>query len=170
MSDIVNICIPFAPTADDGSARAFDPAWRSETVLALARAIEAEKAFDRMPILADALQDAGCEDVVLLRHCRECEQHEEWCWVLRQVIHPTEADDRGSRTLFGNLPRYNQPPWIGPISPRRFGSTVMSWVLIYGMIFVAVLFVAVFLHGLAGSSDTPTTKTPPLPPTSPARQ
>ncbi|MCE9562761.1 MAG: hypothetical protein K8U57_12005 [Planctomycetes bacterium] len=45
-----------------------DPSWRSSTAVALARGIDAEGAFDRLPILADALQDAGCEDEELLAH------------------------------------------------------------------------------------------------------
>lgn len=39
----------------------FSPEWRAETVVALASGIYAERAFDRLSVLADALQDAGCE-------------------------------------------------------------------------------------------------------------
>lgn len=45
--------------------------WSSATVIALAKTIFAELAFDRMPILADALEEAGCDDVDLLVHLRE---------------------------------------------------------------------------------------------------
>jgi hypothetical protein len=63
------------------------PEWLTSDVLALARGIYAEKAFDRMPILADALQDAGCDNDELLSHCR----HENWehvrgCWALELVL------------------------------------------------------------------------------------
>jgi hypothetical protein len=47
-----------------------DPSWLTPTILALARGIHADRAFDRMPILADALQDAGCEDNDILGHYR----------------------------------------------------------------------------------------------------
>jgi hypothetical protein len=47
-----------------------DPTWLTSDVLALARSIYDERAFDRMPILADALQDAGCGDEPVLDHCR----------------------------------------------------------------------------------------------------
>lgn len=46
------------------------PEWRTETVLALARAIYADRAFDLLPILADALEDVGCNATELLAHCR----------------------------------------------------------------------------------------------------
>jgi hypothetical protein len=49
---------------------ALDPAWRTSTVVALARGIAADGAIDRLPILADALQDAGCEDPDVLALCR----------------------------------------------------------------------------------------------------
>jgi hypothetical protein len=48
----------------------FPASWRSETVVALATAIRADGAFDRMPILADALEEAGCEDAGMLADCR----------------------------------------------------------------------------------------------------
>jgi hypothetical protein len=47
-----------------------DPSWLTSTVLALAEGIYSERAFDRLPILADALQDAGCENSDVLYHCR----------------------------------------------------------------------------------------------------
>ncbi|QEL17673.1 hypothetical protein [Limnoglobus roseus] len=48
----------------------FDSAWLTPTAVGLAEGIYADRAFDRMPILADAMQDAGCEDVDVLSHCR----------------------------------------------------------------------------------------------------
>jgi hypothetical protein len=47
-----------------------EPAWLTSDVLALARGIYDDHAFDRMPILADALQDAGCNADDILNHCR----------------------------------------------------------------------------------------------------
>ncbi len=70
---------PFRPEA-------FDPAWRSETVVALASGIYAERAFDRMPILADALEEAGCDSADILSHCRGPGPHVRGCWVVDAVL------------------------------------------------------------------------------------
>jgi hypothetical protein len=64
---------------------AFNPSWLTSTVLALTNGIYNEKAFDRMPILADALQDAGCDDEDVLNHCRQPGEHCRGCWVLDLV-------------------------------------------------------------------------------------
>lgn len=58
------------------------PSWLTTDVRLLARGIYEEKAFDRMPILADALQDAGCDSDDLLAHCRDASAaHVRGCWV-----------------------------------------------------------------------------------------
>jgi hypothetical protein len=61
-------------------------AWLTSDVLALARGIYDDKAFDRMPILADALQDAGCDNVNVLDHCREEREHVRGCWVIDMLL------------------------------------------------------------------------------------
>jgi hypothetical protein len=67
---------PFRPVA-------LDPAWLTSTVVALAEGIYAERAFDRMPILADGLQDAGCDNPDVLNHCRDASAtHVRGCWVI----------------------------------------------------------------------------------------
>jgi hypothetical protein len=64
----------------------FDPIWRTDTALSLARRMYESPAFDAMPILADALQDAGCEDEAILTHCRGDGPHVRGCWVVDLVL------------------------------------------------------------------------------------
>jgi hypothetical protein len=61
--------------------------WRTDTVLALARQMYDSREFGAMPILADALQDAGCENAVILGHCRDTNcVHVRGCWVVDSVL------------------------------------------------------------------------------------
>lgn len=64
----------------------FDAAWRTEAAVALAAGIYAEAAFDRLPVLADALEDAGCADPDILSHCRGDGPHVRGCWVVDLVL------------------------------------------------------------------------------------
>jgi hypothetical protein len=56
--------------------------WRDGTVAKIAQTIYEERAFDRLPILADALEDAGCTNEDILNHCRETGEHVRGCWVV----------------------------------------------------------------------------------------
>jgi hypothetical protein len=58
----------------------------TSTAVALARGIYEDRAFDRMPILADALQDAGCDNEDILDHCRGPEPHVRGCWVVDLLL------------------------------------------------------------------------------------
>jgi hypothetical protein len=61
-------------------------AWRTTSVTALAQSIYDDRAFDRMPILADALEDAGCDNADILGHCRGGGEHVRGCWVVDLVL------------------------------------------------------------------------------------
>lgn len=63
-----------------------NPSWLTSTVLALANCIYQEKAFDRMPFLADALQDAGCDNEDILNHCRRSGEHVRGCWCVDLIL------------------------------------------------------------------------------------
>ena len=63
--------------------------WHNGLVTQLARDIDEGRAFDRMPILGDALEDAGCTDVALLRHCHDDREHVRGCWVLDLILSAT---------------------------------------------------------------------------------
>ena len=64
----------------------FDPTWRTLSVVRLAQTIYDERAFDKMPELADALERAGCRDEAILNHCREPGEHVRGCWVVDLVL------------------------------------------------------------------------------------
>jgi hypothetical protein len=64
----------------------FSPNWRTDTVLSLARQMYDSRDFGAMPILADALQDAGCESADVLGHCRGPGPHVRGCWVVDLVL------------------------------------------------------------------------------------
>jgi hypothetical protein len=57
-------------------------AWNDGTVAKLAAAIYDERRFADLPILADALEDAGCADAAVLAHCRGGGEHVRGCWVV----------------------------------------------------------------------------------------
>jgi hypothetical protein len=68
------------------NSAAFNPAWRSADTTGLARAIYDDRAFERLPILADALMDAVCDDEDILNHCRSSGPHVRGCWVVDLVL------------------------------------------------------------------------------------
>jgi hypothetical protein len=70
---------PFRPVV-------FDPAWLTPTVTSLASSIYADRAFDRMPMLADALEEAGCDHADILLHCRGDGPHVRGCWVVDAIL------------------------------------------------------------------------------------
>ena len=64
----------------------FHADWRTTLVVNLARDMYWRREFSAMPILADALQDAGCTDREILTHCQNRQQHVRGCWVLDQIL------------------------------------------------------------------------------------
>jgi hypothetical protein len=71
---------PFRPVV-------FEPTWRTDTAVSLARGMYDSRDFAAMPILADALQDAGCDRDDILSHCRDPHQaHVRGCWVVDLVL------------------------------------------------------------------------------------
>jgi hypothetical protein len=70
---------PFRPAS-------LDPSWVTSTVVSLARQMYASRDYSAMPILADALQDAGCDSTDVLAHCRGPGPHIRGCWVVDLVL------------------------------------------------------------------------------------
>jgi hypothetical protein len=60
--------------------------WRRSTVLKSAKTIYDDRAFDRMPELADALEAAGCTNKDVLEHCRGGGPHVRGCWVVDLLL------------------------------------------------------------------------------------
>ncbi len=60
--------------------------WNDGTVRRLARSAYEDRAFDRLPILADALEDAGCDNDDLLNHCRGPGGHSRGCWAIDSLL------------------------------------------------------------------------------------
>jgi hypothetical protein len=60
--------------------------WKEGTISKLAQAIYQEGAFDRLPIVADALEEAGCTDAAILDHCRGPGPHIRGCWVVDLIL------------------------------------------------------------------------------------
>jgi len=69
---------PFCPVCIDPAWLA----WNNGTAVKIAQSIYDDRAFDRLPIMADALEDAGCQDADILGHCRHSGQHVRGCWVV----------------------------------------------------------------------------------------
>lgn len=70
---------PFRPVS-------IESAWLAPNVVALAQAIYNERAFDRLPELANALVVVGCEDKQILGHCRSEGPHVRGCWVVDLML------------------------------------------------------------------------------------
>jgi hypothetical protein len=61
-------------------------AWNDRTVTKLAQASYDERRFKSLPILADALEDAGCDNADILAHCRDPGPHVRGCWVVDLLL------------------------------------------------------------------------------------
>jgi hypothetical protein len=78
--------------------RSLQESWLTSTVSTLAQSIYADRAFDRLRILADALEEAGCTDAEVFAHCRGPGPHVRGCWVVDLVLEGSSVapafDDR----------------------------------------------------------------------------
>jgi hypothetical protein len=81
LRDLVGL-LPFVPVEVDPGWLV----WDGGLVPKLARALYDEGRFEDLPVLADALEDAGCDSRPLLRHCREPGHHVRGCWAVDLVL------------------------------------------------------------------------------------
>ncbi len=65
---------------------AFEATWRTRAAVALARQVHEGRDYSLLPILGDALQDAGCDHAGILSHCRAERLHVRGCWVVDHVL------------------------------------------------------------------------------------
>jgi hypothetical protein len=67
-------------------AVALHPPWVTPAVTGLAETIYQQRAFDLLPVLADALEDAGCDNAEVLNHCRSTSTHARGCWIVDLLL------------------------------------------------------------------------------------
>jgi hypothetical protein len=60
--------------------------WNDGAVLKLAHIIYDERRFADLPLLADALEEAGCTNADLVAHCCQRGEHEHGCWALELLL------------------------------------------------------------------------------------
>ena len=58
----------------------------SSNLIALTQGIYADRRFEAIPVLADALEEAGCYDAEIMNHCRELRPHSRGCWVVDLLL------------------------------------------------------------------------------------
>jgi hypothetical protein len=68
----------------------FHKDWLDSNVVGIAKCMDATRDFSMMPMLADALQDSGCENPAILDHCHLTKEHVRGCWVLESILHKPE--------------------------------------------------------------------------------
>jgi hypothetical protein len=72
---------------NQGWILSFDPAWRTSDVMSLAKSIVEAQDFSGLPVLADAIQEAGCNKEYILNHLRDPHAtHVRGCWALDLVL------------------------------------------------------------------------------------
>jgi hypothetical protein len=86
LDDVIHVCDAWVRL---GATVPVDPAWlawNGGTVAKIAGGVQQDRAFDRLPILADALEEAGSTDLAILDHCRGPGPHFRGCWVVDLLL------------------------------------------------------------------------------------
>jgi len=63
-----------------------DSTWLTPAVRSVAKVAYDERRFEDLPVLADALEEAGCDSADILSHCRGPGRHVRGCWVLDMLL------------------------------------------------------------------------------------
>jgi hypothetical protein len=61
-------------------------AWKEGTIVRIAQVIREQSQYEHLPILGDALEEAGCDNEEVLGHCRQPGKHADRCWVLEWIF------------------------------------------------------------------------------------
>jgi hypothetical protein len=83
---------PFRPLPPRKGRRAWEEQfrrwreWNERAAFKLAEVIYREARFDDTPVLADALEDAGCAEAAILEHLRSPGPHVRGCWALSLLL------------------------------------------------------------------------------------
>jgi hypothetical protein len=88
-----------------------DPAWlnwRGCLLWSMAEEIYEQRRFEDLPILADALEETGCTESVLLAHLRQAGQHHRGCWALDLLLDREPLARRGLVAVRGK----RSPPYL----------------------------------------------------------
>jgi hypothetical protein len=60
--------------------------WNDGLLVSMARRMYDSRDFSDMPVLADALEEAGCDTEEILLHCRQPSEHVRGCWCLDLLL------------------------------------------------------------------------------------
>jgi len=60
--------------------------WHGGLLASMARRMYDSRDFSDLPVLADALEEAGCQDQDILGHCRSGGEHVRGCWVIDLLL------------------------------------------------------------------------------------
>jgi len=171
-------CMPLSAVVwPPGGPPLIDPQWRTPTVLALARDIAESGANEILPILADALEDAGCDNQYVLNHCRKCAVHIPMCWVTSAVLQNPARPKPQTKTQppSGRFRAISvSKPGLGGRAPRsvrairreRWLNLGCNWACCFGPFFLMALLLAIVVVQvvleLLGLREPPGVK-PPIP-------
>jgi hypothetical protein len=96
---------PFRPVA-------IEPSWRTSAVVTLARQMYESRDFTPMPIVSDALLDAGCDHSDVIAHCRSDRPHVRGCWLVDLLLKPTGYREEPTDSASTGPSRLTSDTWL----------------------------------------------------------
>jgi hypothetical protein len=99
-------------------------AWNNATIPRLAQEIYDSRAFERLPILADALEEAGCTNADILNHCRQPGPHARGCWVVDLIL--GKIAEPGARATGVVAPGVSASTPVATLPARQYNASKQS--------------------------------------------